>query len=216
MSDRAPAPAQDRLAIREAIDNWMIWRDGGDWDRFATVWHPEGRMHTTWFQASGAEFVARSRRAFETGVTVLHLMSGTSIDVAGNRAVSQTRSTIMQRGAIEGIEVDVSCHGRFWDAWERVGDEWLLRLRQPIYEIDHLTPLDPAAVLHLDPTLLGSFPVGYRHLAYLQAKLGFDVIKSMPGTHGPETAQLRTRGQAWLAGVDASCLTATREVTQCA
>lgn len=208
--------AQDRVAIREAIENWMIWRDAGEWDRFATLWHPEGRMHTTWFQASGAEFAVRSRRAFETGVTVLHLMSGISIDVAGDRAISQTRSTIMQRGQIDGVEVDVSCHGRFWDAWQRVGDAWLLRLRQPIYEIDHLAPLEPDAVLHLDPTLLGSFPVGYRHLAYLQTKLGFDVIKSMPGTHGPEVAALRERGKAWLAGDDADCLAGTHELSPCA
>ena len=211
-----PHGQEDRQSIREAIENWMIWRDGGEWERFATLWHPQGRMHTTWFQASGAEFVARSKRAFETGITVLHLMSGTSIDVVGDRAVSQTRSTIMQRGKIDGIEVDVACHGRFWDAWERLDGVWLLRLRQPIYEIDHLVPLSPDAALHLDPTLLGSFPVGYRHLAYLQTKLGFDVIKTMPGTHGPEIAGLRARGRAWLAGDDAECLTAEYELAACA
>ena len=27
----------DRLAIRELLENWVVWRDAGDWDRFATV-----------------------------------------------------------------------------------------------------------------------------------------------------------------------------------
>jgi hypothetical protein len=212
-----PPEFEDRLSIREAIDNWMIWRDSGDWDRFATVWHPEGWMHTTWFQASAADFIARSRAAFETGTTtVLHVMSGASIDVTHDRAVSQTRSTIMQRGMIDGVQVDVACYGRFWDAWERVDGRWLLRMRQPIYEIDHLLPLDPAATLTLDPTILGSFPVGYKHLAYLQTKLGFDVSKTMPGTRGPEIEKLRGRGRDWLAGAAADCLTAKRESATCA
>ena len=42
----------DKLAIRELIENWAVWRDSLQWDRFRTVWHPEGRMWATWFQGS--------------------------------------------------------------------------------------------------------------------------------------------------------------------
>ena len=38
----------DRLAIRELLENWVLWRDAGLWDRFATVWHPGGRMNASW------------------------------------------------------------------------------------------------------------------------------------------------------------------------
>ena len=41
-----------RLAIRELLENWVVWRDAGDWDRFRTVWHADGRMMATWFQGS--------------------------------------------------------------------------------------------------------------------------------------------------------------------
>lgn len=34
----------ERMRIREVIENWLLWRDSGDWERFRTVWHPEGRM----------------------------------------------------------------------------------------------------------------------------------------------------------------------------
>ena len=37
----------DRLAIRDLIENWAIWRDAGDWERFATRWHPDGVMMAT-------------------------------------------------------------------------------------------------------------------------------------------------------------------------
>ena len=29
----------DRGTIRELLENWVVWRDAGDWDRFRTVWH---------------------------------------------------------------------------------------------------------------------------------------------------------------------------------
>ena len=50
-----PAMSQnlaDQLAIRELIENWAVWRDSFQWDRFRTVWHPEGRMWATWFQGT--------------------------------------------------------------------------------------------------------------------------------------------------------------------
>ena len=46
----------DREQIRRLIEDWVIWRDSGDWDRFLTLWHPEGRMMATWFQGTAAEF----------------------------------------------------------------------------------------------------------------------------------------------------------------
>ena len=44
----------DRIAIRELVDNWALWRDGRDWERFATVWHDDGVMLATWFQGRAA------------------------------------------------------------------------------------------------------------------------------------------------------------------
>src|ERR1700685_4505414 len=40
--------AEDRQTIHELVQNWAIWRDAGDWERFATVWHDEGQMMATW------------------------------------------------------------------------------------------------------------------------------------------------------------------------
>ncbi len=192
--------AADRAAIRDAIENWALWRDGGEWERFAGLWHPDGWMAATWFQAPAAEFVSRSRAAWAAGLTVFHVLGGMSVEVAGARAVAETRMQIAQRAVVHGVEVDVTCLGRFWDAFERLDGRWLLRLRQPIYELDAMRPVDPAATVMLDPALLASFPAGYRHLAYLQTQLGFDVARDMPGTRGPEVEALRARGRLWLAG----------------
>ena len=196
----------DEQAIRQLIENWILWRDAGEWERLATLWHPEGRMMATWHQASATEFIARSRRAWDEGVKVLHALGGASIEISDQRAVSQSRMDITQRAIVDGVLVDVTCRGRFWDALEKRNDRWGLMLRQPVYEMDRMTLVDPAATLTLDAQLLASFPEGYRHLAYLQTRLGFEVKKNLPGTRGPEIEALMARGVRWLSGASASCL----------
>jgi len=188
----------DRLAIREAIENWAVWRDAGDWERFARLWHPEGVMMATWFQGSGPEFIRVTREGWARGVSILHFLGGTSIDLAGTRAIAQTKMTISQRGDVDGHRSDVVCTGRFYDFYEKLDDEWLLRLRQPIYEKDRLDPVESGVKLNLDAEILGRFPEGYRHLAYIQTKIGYDVKRDMPGLTGPAVEALYARGRTWL------------------
>ena len=190
----------DRLEIRDLIQNWAIWRDAGDWERFRTVWHDDGVMMATWFQGPAAEFIRVTREGWAKGVSIVHFLGGTSIDVAGDRAVAQTKMTISQRGPVQGVLCDVVCTGRFYDFLEKRDARWGLVLRQPIYEKDRIDPVDPAATLALDAAKLAQFPAGYRHLAYLQTLLGYEVKRDMPQLTGPEVERLYARGKAWLAG----------------
>jgi hypothetical protein len=194
------AETADRLAIRDLIENWAVWRDAGDWERFRTVWHDEGRMMATWTQGTADEFIEMSKAGWAKGVSILHFLGGQSIDLAGNRAVSQTKMTISQRGEVHGVVCDVVCTGRFYDFVEKRDGKWGVVLRQPIYEKDRLDALDPAADLELDPEILGRFPQGYQHLAYIQTLVGYEVKRDMPGLTGPEVEKLYATGQSWLAG----------------
>ena len=189
-----------KLRIREVIENWAIWRDRGDWDAFRTAWHDDGWMMATWFQGSAERFIEVSREGWEKGVSILHFLGGSSIELAGRRAVAQTKMQILQRAPVEGVLCDVVCTGRFYDFLEERQGRWAIVLRQPIYEKDRLDPIDPAAELKLDPKLLAEFPEGYRHLAYLQARIGYKVKKDMPGLKGTEVERLYASGKAWLAG----------------
>jgi len=190
----------DALAIRQLIENWAVWRDAGDWARFATCWHPEGRMMATWKQGTAAEFIEASIAGWNRGVSILHFLGGHSSEIVGERAISQTKMTISQRAEVHGVMVDVVCTGRFYDFVERHEGAWKVLLRQPIYEKDRMDPLAPDAKLSLDAGLLGQFPEGYRHLAYLQTGIGYAVKRDMPGLKGPEVERLYADGRAWLAG----------------
>jgi hypothetical protein len=192
--------AYERQLIRELVENWVVWRDAGDWERFATLWHEDGVMMATWFQGPALEFIRVSREGFERGVRILHFLGGCSVQLAGARAIAQTKMTITQRARVEGVECDVVCTGRFYDFLERRDGRWGIVLRQPIYEQDRLDPVDPAARPELDVERLSRFPIGYRHLAYIQIAIGYDVKRDMPGLVGAEVEDLYRRGAEWLAG----------------
>ena len=191
---------EDRLAIVETVNNWALWRDAGDWERFRTVWHDDGWMTATWFQGPAEKFIEVSKAGFDKGVSILHFLGGTSVDLNGERAIAQTKMTISQRASVDGVVVDVVCTGRFYDFFARRRGKWAIVRRQPIYEKDRMDPVDPVARLTLDADLLGRFPEGYRHLAYLQTRIGFTIKLDLPQLKGPVIAALYIHGQAWLEG----------------
>ena len=190
----------DRDEIRDLVENWVLWRDAGDWARFRTVWHDDGVMNATWFQGGFEEFIRVSREGFDRGVRILHFLGGTALEVVGDRAIAQTKMTISQRGPVEGVLCDVVCTGRFFDFIVKVDGAWKLLHRQPIYEKDRLDPVDPAARLELDGNRLAQMPEGYRHLAYIQTGIGYQVKMDMPMLKGPQVEALYARGARWLAG----------------
>ena len=64
----------DVLAIKEVVENWAVWRDSGDWERFRTVWHADGVMMATWFQGPFEEFIRVNQEGWNRGVSILHLL----------------------------------------------------------------------------------------------------------------------------------------------
>ncbi len=188
------------LTIRQLVENWAVWRDAGDWERFRTVWHEDGMMMATWFQGPFDDFIRVTIEGWERGVSILHFLGGSSIDVNAHRAIAQTKMTISQRGPVHDVLCDVVCTGRFYDFFEQREGRWGLVHRQPIYEKDRIDPVDPAANLRLDAERLATLPEGYRHLAYIQTGIGYKVKMDMPQLRGAEVEQLYARGKAWLAG----------------
>ena len=192
--------AADKLAIRELIENWVMWRDGRLWDRFRTVWHGDGHMWAAWFQGSYEEFIKVSQEGYDRGVRIMHTLGGTTIDIKGKRAIAQTRMAIQQRAPVEGVLCDVTCTGKFYDFLEKRKGKWGIVLRRLAYEKDRIDPVAPGAVPALDQKLLATFPEGYRHLAYLQSKIGYRIKDELPGLDGAPLAALYAKGENWLKG----------------
>lgn len=191
---------KDQQAIRDIVENWVLWRDARQWERFRTLWHKDGQMWATWFQGAYEEFIKVSQNGYDKGARILHMLGGTTIDIKGKRAIAQTKMTINQRAMVEGVECDVACMGRMYDFLEKRKGRWGIVLRRHIYEMDRIDPVEPGAELKLDKKLLASFPAGYRHLAYLQSKLGYTIKEELPGLDGPALDRLYTQGAGWLKG----------------
>ena len=190
----------DRLRIRDVVEAWVILRDSGDWERFATLWTDDGWMTATWFQGTAPDFIEQSRRGAEAGVRIAHVLGAHTAELAGDRAIAQTRMEIHQRGELHGEVVDVTCYGRYYDFFDARSGRWAIRRRQPIYEWDELRPVDPAVRLDLDHAELERLPDGYRFLAYLQERTGEQVRLDLPGRAGPQLESLYAEGRAWLGG----------------
>lgn len=190
----------DAQAIRNVVESWVLARDSADWDWFREQWHDDGYMMATWFQGPKEDFIRVSQEGFARGVNILHYTGASQARIAGDRAISQTRMTIMQRGLVHGTEVDVACTGRFYDFFAKRDGRWGIVLRQPIYEKDRMDPVKPGETVTLDPEILAKFPAGYRYLAYLQVQAGYPVKPDMPGLTGPGVEALYARGAKWLAG----------------
>ena len=106
----------DRNAIRDLIENWVLYRDAGDWKRFRTVFHDDGRMNATWSQAGVDDFIEATREGMKRGVSILHFLGGTTIDFAEDRAFSQTKFSATSPAPVasvisgsDGTGAGVSC-----------------------------------------------------------------------------------------------------------
>ncbi len=183
----------DRLAIIEVVNNWVLWSDSGEWERFATVWHDDAWMTATWFQGPAKEFQKARRAGFERGVSIIHFLGGTTVEIRRDRAIAQTKMTINQRATVDGIVVDVVCTGRFYDFFAKRAGRWAIVRRQPIYEKDRLDPLEPGRKLDLDPALLATLPRGLPPPGLLADESRLRRAARPAGLEGPEVARALRR-----------------------
>jgi SnoaL-like domain len=188
----------DRDAIRNAIAEWALARDTGQWEKLRSLYAPGATMQTTWFEGSADEFVERSAKGFGRSAKAQHLVGASVIDLCGTRAIAETRIVLLLRAALGQIQVDVTCYGRFVDFFERHKSKWRICKRVPVYEKDRIDPVNPAE-LDIDREVLSQFAEGYRHLAYVQSRAGANVTKGLIEPGSVEERNLYREGAEWLA-----------------
>ncbi|MBX2823125.1 MAG: nuclear transport factor 2 family protein [Gammaproteobacteria bacterium] len=194
---------EDKSAIRELVDAWIIYSDAGLWDDFLELWDEDGFMTATWFEATGPEFTKARREGFDRGVSIIHSHHGHTSRINNDRAIAHTKMTISQRAEVHGVLVDVNATGRFVDFLRKRNGAWRFVRKQGIYEKDRIDPVCSDDRLQLDQDLLNRFPKGYRHLAYLQTEIGYKVrTTGLPETTGVAVERLYRQASDWLEGAD--------------
>ena len=190
----------DRDEITRVVNDWGLFRDTGRWDQLLSLFTDDATMHTTWCACSAEAFIDRSRQAASRGMWSQHFIGAASIEIAGSRAIVETRMILMLRASIAGTAVDVTCHGRFYDRFVKTRHHWRIQHRVPVYDKDRLDPVTPGSVVQIDQAALAGFPEGYRHVAYVQSLGGAKLTPGLPTRHSAEEAKLCADGAAWLRG----------------
>ena len=188
----------EKLAIHDVVQSWALYRDTGDWEGLKSTVHPDAHMTATWFDGSFTDFILAVQDSWRKGSSSQHFLGGTVSSIRGHKAIAQTRMSIMVRGQLQGLDVDITCTGRFYDRVEKRDGNWRILKRNVIYEKDRMDLVDPSASLKLDTLRLNQFPEGYQHLAYLQSSHGANVSAELATSHGPALEKLILEGQTWL------------------
>jgi hypothetical protein len=188
----------EKLAIHDVVQSWALYRDTGDWVGLKSTVHSDANMTATWFDGSFNDFIVAVQDSWRKGSSSQHFLGGTVSTIQGHKAIAQTRMSIMVRGQIEGLEVDITCTGRFYDRVEKRDGQWKILKRNVIYEKDRMDLVDPSATLKLDTLRLNQFPEGYQHLAYLQSLHGANVSTELATARGAALEKLTREAQAWL------------------
>jgi hypothetical protein len=188
----------ERLEIAELVQSWALYRDTGDWDKLRETVHADGTMTATWFHGTFEEFIAAIQDSWRKGSSSQHFQGGTVVQVLGTKAIAQTRMSILLRGKLDAVPVDVNCLGVFYDRVEKRNGQWRIAKRNVIYDKDTLTPVHVGDAIQLSSERLLRFPEGYRHLAYLQSFNGGNVNPELPTARSEASIQLKLEAQQWL------------------
>ncbi len=186
----------DNAAIVAAVTHWALWRDTGRWEKLRALYTGDAIQHTTWFVGPAREFVDRIASRPLGGSQ--HFVGACAVELHGDRAIAETRLVLLVRGTLQGAEVDVTCYCRSYDRFVRAAGAWCIQRREMIYEKDRLDPVDPAARIVLDAAELARYPVGYRHLAHLQAAGGARIAPDLPVPGSEALNRLYAEGENWL------------------
>ncbi len=194
---------EDEASIRRLLQDWGTWRDAGDWDRLRAAYTPDATMLTTWCDCPASEFIdasIRMKAGTPEGYGGHHLIGASTIELHGERALAETRITLLLRSRIEHVDVDVSCWGRFLDRLRKVDGQWRIQRRIPVYDKDAIAPVLPGRAIPLDETRLAALPAGYRYLAYVQSLGGMQRPSTLPDTSASTQKRLHAEARAWAKG----------------
>jgi hypothetical protein len=179
--------------INKLVQGWM-YRDISDWDRLASLFHPDATVEITWFIGTALDFIAGSQKMGASKLRTKHQIGFPIVDQRGTRAIAETSTVIV----VEHQELGLACNGyaRFYDYMEDRNGEWKIVERHCIYDLAAFT--FPRGAKEVDLGLLDRFPSEYAALAYLLVSAGFPVDHVFP-TRGSELERkLKSAGQTWL------------------
>jgi len=179
--DAADISAVSQLVLRERLS-----RDLGFWDQMRDCFHDDSVVRISWINASGPEFVRRSKEMAERNVKASHRLGPIFVTLAGDRAIAQLAAIIDIPFMLKGTEVMVSSHARFLVRAERREEVWRLSGFDVFYLRDEMAAIIPGQTVAVDLEAVKTFRPTYRLLSYCLASNGFPVSNDLAGIDRPD------------------------------
>ena len=179
--DAADISAVSQLVLRERLS-----RDLGLWEQMRDCFHDDSVVRISWINASGPEFVRRSKEMAERNVKATHRLGPIFVTLAGDRAIAQLAAIIDIPFTLKGTEVMVSSHARFLMRAERREGVWRLSGFDVVYLRDEMTAVIPGQTVAVDLEAVKAFRPTYRLLSYCLASNGFPVSNDLAGVDRPD------------------------------
>jgi SnoaL-like domain len=185
--------AVDVSAVSQLVLRERLSRDLGLWEQMRDCFHDDSVVRISWINASGPEFVRRSKEMAERNVKASHRLGPIFVTLAGDRAIAQLAAIIDIPFTLKGTEVMMSSHARFLFRAERRQSVWRLSGFDAVYLRDEIAPVIPGQTVVVDPEAVKAFRPTYRLLSYCLASGGFPVRNDLAGVDRPDLADALVR-----------------------
>jgi hypothetical protein len=123
---QAVLEAADVSAVSQLVVRERLSRDFGLWEQMRDCFHDDSVVRISWINATGPEFVRRSKEMAERNVKASHRLGPILVTLASHRAIAQVRANIDIPFTLKGIEVMMSSHAHLLFRAERQGEVWRL------------------------------------------------------------------------------------------
>jgi hypothetical protein len=168
------------------------------------MFHDDAYIATSWSQGPIDEFIESSKKAFaaqKDGMFyILHRVTGQTVDLQGNRAVSKMKVTITCRATIDGKEMDNEADCRFFFLLEKRHGRWGVVFYTLLFDKDKMVQVNPSnGGFEIPEDEVAQYPSGYKYLAWCEAKTGKPPKMDL-NAHGPERDILYEKCKNWLDG----------------
>jgi hypothetical protein len=190
---KAVLEAADVSAISQLVLRAMLSRDLGLWDQMRNCFHDDSIVRISWINASGPEFVRRSKEMAERNVRASHRLGPIFVTLAGDRAIAQFGAVIDIPFTLKGTDVMLSSHARLLLRAERREGVWRLLGFDAVYLRDEVAPIMPGQTVAVDAEAVKAFRPTYRFLSYCLSSGGFPVPNDLAGIDRPDLVDALVR-----------------------
>ena len=193
ISDQAVLDAADISAVQQLILRERLSRDLGLWEQMGDCYHEDSVVRLSWIDASGPEFVRRSREMAERNVKATHRLGPIQVTLARDRAIAQLSGAIDIPAKVRAVAVTFTSFARFIFRAEKRARVWRLSGFDAVYQRDEITPVIPGQIVTIEPNELKNFRSSYALLSFCLMSGGYRARNDLAGVDRADLVDALTR-----------------------